>query len=334
MTSQAEIGTGNAAASEAETAEEEVPTFSTPFLILDDFLPRADAVAMRRQINGHFAEPHRHAPDTHQIWNYWHVPGLYTYLRTRPEKVIERELVLRFLRSLTVWAEYMLGLGHVTWPYLSLYVDGCQQNLHNDSTNGRFGFVYSLTWDERKTTGGETIVLREGDLFRDNMGRASAGSGLLDLIEPKFNRLVLFDDRMPHGVQRVEGSMNPVEGRFVLHGHISESGPTAAGPLDAAVITRAVYEVVGPLLSEVQKMPVLHHGPLVLRLAIEPDGKISRIDRLVDRLARGDGNSAGVVVGQVIQLLRGMRFPEADAATEATVPLLFGGNLPWIRPGG
>jgi hypothetical protein len=327
MTSQAD-------AAESDTETEEVSTFSTPYLILDDFLPRDEAVAMRRQINGHFAEPHRHTPDRHQVWNYWHVPGLYTYLRTRPEKVIERALVARFVQALTVWSEYMLGLGHVTWPYLSLYVDGCEQKLHNDSTNGRFGFVYSLTWDERKTTGGETIVLKEGDLFRNNMGNASAGSGLLDLIEPKFNRLTLFDDRMPHGVQRIEGSMNPVEGRFVLHGHISESGPMADGPLDAVAIARTVHDALGPLLSEVQRSPIRHHGPLVLRLTIEPNGSVSRIDRLLDRLARADGNSAGVVVGQVMQIARDLRFPDAPEATEATVPLLFGGNLPWMRPTG
>lgn len=329
MTSQAE------AAEAGSPAEEELPTtFSTPYLILDDFLPRDEAVAMRRQINAHFADPHRHTPDRHQVWNYWHVPGLYTYLRTAPEKLIERALVERFVRALTIWSEYMLGLGGVTWPYLSLYVDGCEQKLHNDSTNGRFGFVYSLTWDERKTMGGETIVLKEGDLFRNNMGNASAGAGLLDLIEPKFNRLTLFDDRMPHGVQRVEGSMNPVEGRFVLHGHISESGPTADGPLDAVAITRTIYDALAPLLSDVQRMSVVHHGPLVLRVAIAPDGTVSQIDRLVDRLARADGNSAGVVVGQVVQIVRALRFPEAPAPTEATVPLLFGGNLPWMRPTG
>lgn len=328
MTSQAD------AAEPASPAEEAPSTFATPYLILDDFLPRDEAVAMRRQINAHFAEPQRHTADRHQVWNYWHVPGLYTYLRTLPEKVIERALVARFVQALTIWSEYMLGLGHVTWPYLSLYVDGCEQKLHNDSVNGRFGFVYSLTWDERKTQGGETIVLKEGDLFRNNMGNPSAGSGLLDLIEPKFNRLTLFDDRMPHGVQRVEGSMNPVEGRFVLHGHISESGPTADGPLDAVGIARTVHDALAPLLSDVQRMAVFHHGPLVLRLAIAPDGTVTGIDRLVDRLARADGNSAGVLVGQTIQIIRALRFPEAPAPTEATVPLLFGGNLPWMRPTG
>lgn len=324
--------TSQAGTMEAEPeAGEGITTFSTPYLILDDFLPIEEAEAMRQQIESHFADPQNHTPDRHQVWNYWHVPGLYTYLRTVPEKVIEAALVDRFMRGLTIWSEYMLGLGHLTRPYLSLYVDGCEQKLHNDSVNGRFGFVYSLTRDDRKTMGGETIVLKEGDLFRSNMGNASAGAGLLDLIEPKFNRLTLFDDRMPHGVQRVEGSMNPVEGRFVLHGHISESGPSAEGPLDAVALARLVYDALGPLLSDVMRKHVFHHGPLVLRVTIEPDGSVSNIDRLVDRLARADGNSAGVVVGQVIQIIRAVRFPEASAATELTLPLLFGGNLPWMH---
>ena len=314
-------------------AEEPVTAFTTPFLILDDFLPGEEALAMRRQIDAHFADPQDHTAARHQVWNYWHVPGLYTYLRTAPEKVIERALVERLVQALTVWAGYMLGLGHVTWPFLSLYVDGCEQKLHNDSTNGRFGFVYSLTRDIRKTTGGETILLKEGDLFRMNMGRARAGLGLQDMIEPKFNRLVLFDDRMPHGVHRVEGSMNPVEGRFVLHGHISENGPTADGPLDPGVIAQIIHASLGPILSEIGRTSVVHHGPLVLRLVIGPEGTVRQIDKLVDRIARSDGASVEELIERLVRIVARLRFPVASKATEATVPLLFGGNLPWMRLG-
>jgi hypothetical protein len=37
---------------------------------------------------------------------------------------------------------------------------------------------------------------------------------------------------------------------------------------------------------------------------------------------------------RVIATVRGMRFPEAETATEATIPLLFGGDPPWMKAGG
>lgn len=310
---------------------DEPTTFSAPFMIVDDFLPKADADAMRSGIEAHFGQPHLHSPESHQVWNYWHVPGLYTYLRTTPEKVIERALVESFFETLAAWARRTLGLGSVTWPFLSLYVDGCEQTLHNDSTNGRFGFVYSLTADRRTTSGGETIVLKEGDLFRANMGRPCAGRDMFDLIEPSFNRLTLFDDRMPHGVKRVEGPMDPLEGRFVLHGHISESGPMVAGALEVDAVLRPVRERLEPLLADVRRIAALHHGPVVLRFTIEPSGAVSRVDRLVDRLAREDGERVTGLVDKVLERVRSMRFAKSPGSTEVTMPLLFGGQLAWMR---
>ena len=57
-------------------------------MIVDNFLPREFAAAMRADIDSHFAAPYQHHPDTHQVWNFWFVPQTYTYLRTQPEKVI------------------------------------------------------------------------------------------------------------------------------------------------------------------------------------------------------------------------------------------------------
>src|SRR5438093_630415 len=104
------------------------------FTIIDDFF--AEAASLRGGIDAHFAEPARHRAETHQVWNYWHVPGLYTYLRTAPEKVLPRDALDRFFARLRALALFRFGLAHVTWPYLSLYVAGCQQGLHNDATNG------------------------------------------------------------------------------------------------------------------------------------------------------------------------------------------------------
>src|SRR5262249_10272916 len=156
----------------------------------DNFLGTDVAQAMRKDVEEHFADPSRHRPETHQVWNYWFVPRLYTYLRTQPEKIIQPRIVEHFVSTLRNWSSESLGLEKVTWPYLSLYVNGCSQGLHNDSQNGRFAFVYSLTRIERRTTGGQTLLLREGDLFRRYLRKPSAGITFCELIEPQFNRLV------------------------------------------------------------------------------------------------------------------------------------------------
>lgn len=304
---------------------------ASPFFSVDGFLPQSEADRLRAEVDGHFAEPHKHRPDRHQVWNYWYVPQLYTYLRTSPEKVIAAPLMRRFYETLSIFAREVLGLGHVTWPNLSLYVDGCEQQLHNDSTNGRLGYVYSLTRDARKTIGGETIVLREGDLFRSNLEKAAAGWGLYDLIEPSFNRLALFDDRMPHGVRRVEGSMDPVEGRIVLHGHISEAAATADGPIPAQVVAAAVAGAIGRLEAELSASPAPPHGPLTLRMTIGRSGRIEQLQPLLNRVACADGRPAGEAVDRAMAAIRALTWPGSDDATEAVVPIVFGGPLPWMR---
>jgi hypothetical protein len=289
------------------------------FHVVDSFLGEDMALAMRSDIDAHFSDPRAHGPD-HQLWNYWYVPESYTYLRTTPDKVISRDKVEAFVQGLSQWAAVNLGFAAVTWPYLSLYVPGCSQVLHNDSTNGRIGFVYSLTRNDRKTIGGETIVLRDTDLFRTYLDRPAAGVGMFDKIEPRFNRLVLFDDRVPHAVQRVEGPMDPLEGRFVLHGHISEAGVVAQGGLHADQVKAATDEALAELAEAVS--PTIK-GPLVVRLTISAHGSVDGIRPLLDRLASSANEDTTVLRDHVIDRLSGVRFPAASAATSANVPLIF-----------
>src|SRR5437763_9342185 len=157
---------------------------SPPLVVTDGFLPAELALQMRRAIDEHFANPQSHRPETHQVWNYWFVPELYTYLRASPERVIGQEGAAAFYEALRRWSIATLGMANVTWPYLSLYVPGCRQGWHNDSLNGRFGFVYSLTRDLRRTLGGETLVRREADSFRDNLTQPQAGRGFYETVEP------------------------------------------------------------------------------------------------------------------------------------------------------
>lgn len=300
--------------------------FRAPHAFVDNFLPEEMARQMRAAIDRHFAQPYKQTAE-HQVWNYWYVPDMYTFLRTAPDKVIGRELLDRFHAALTAWSWKTLGLGNVTYPYLSLYVDGCQQSIHNDAGNGRFGYVYSLTWDQRETKGGETIVYHEGDLYRTSLTTMTGGrGGLYEMIESRFNRLAIFDDRMPHGVNRIEGSMNPVHGRLVLHGHISETGPGVRGALGPEQVGPLVEEAANEALSRFE-MRTDPHGPLVVRLSIGSDGKVADARLVLDRLAFPDGQSSEGMAEAVVEAVRQLDFPSAPDSTEAVVPIMVGGPL-------
>src|SRR4051794_28587046 len=290
------------------------------FVVVDGFMPIENAASMREDIDAHFAEPGQHKADTHQVWNYWHVPGSYTYLRTTPEKVIARDKVERFVAGLRDWTARNLGLAGVSWPYLSLYVPGCLQGLHNDSTNGRLGYVYSLTTDDRRTQGGETLLMHERDLFRSSLNSAAAGTDLFDLVEPRFNRLTLFDDRIPHAVQRVDGPMDPREGRFVLHGHISEAGVTAQGTLPPDAIQNEIVGLLGQLRGMFAGQV---HGPFVVSVEIGAGGQLTQMRPIVDRLASANGADLELVRRAIAERLQAIRFPAADGPTRANIPLVF-----------
>jgi hypothetical protein len=309
---------------------DDLPPFTAPHGFVDNFLSDDLARQMRSAIDRHFAEPYKQTAE-HQVWNYWYVPDMYTFLRTSADKVMGSVLLKRFHAALTAWAWHRLGLGNVTYPYLSLYVDGCSQSIHNDATNGRFGYVYSLTWDQRETRGGETIVFHEGDLYRSNLTTMTGGrGGLYEMIEPKFNRLAVFDDRMPHGVNRIEGSMNPVHGRLVLHGHISESAPSVRGPLEPQLVGAIVEEAANVALNRFE-MSCDPHGPVTLRLLIGANGEVEQARLLLDRLAFPDGSSTEGMADAVVEEAKKARFPVASSATEAIVPILVGGPLPRLN---
>jgi len=297
-----------------------------PVIVVDGFLPGPLAMAMRHAIDAHFARPETHRAETHQVWNYWFVPELYTYLRTDPVRVFGHAYATAFHEALRQWSTARLGMAEVTWPYLSLYVAGCRQGWHNDSRNGRFAFVYSLTRNERRTAGGETLVLHEDDPFRANLTTATAGRGLHDVIEPRFNRLVVFDDRLPHAVERVEGSMDPVEGRFVLHGHVSEKSAIVVGTLSAAAVAAPLNEALSAFGAEFAAAIALYHGPLSLRLTVGAAGRVEACEVLVDRVIHPDPRHVDwpVVRGHLLARLRALVFPASTGRSVLTQPVLFG----------
>lgn len=297
-----------------------------PVAMVDDFLPAGLAAAMRQAIDTHFSNPNAHRGETHQIWNYWFVPGLYTYLRTRADRVIDQEHVRSFILALREWSVENLGLGSVTLPNLSLYVSGCRQGWHNDSTNGRFAFVYSLTRDDRATSGGETLVMRDGDALRANLTWPAAGQNLYEAVAPRFNRLVVFDDRAPHAVQQVDGSMDPAEGRFVLHGHLSEAGPVITGALPPEVAVPLIEAVPHAFAREHGVRLAPYQGPLALRFLITAAGVVENCDVIMDRVLHPHGADTAwePLREALLERLEATRFPSAPGETKVVLPVMFG----------
>jgi hypothetical protein len=300
-----------------------------PFIVIPDFHP--EAAALRAAFDAHFADPVRHVPEIHQVWNYWSVPGHYTYLRTQPEKIIPRPLCDGLFTALARVAFERFGMSVVTWPFLSLYVSGCSQNIHNDARNGRLGFVYSLTnWDQRRFAGGETMIFRDRPFVGgDTVTEPRAATDFYDLVPPLFNQLLIFDDRVPHAVPRIEGTMEPHEGRVVLHGHFAEGPAVAVGALPMAVARAAVTALIGsvrPRLAEIGKGLA---GTLNLRVSVRGDGTVEGGQILYDRLlpvAEG-AVPAKDAIGAAIAMLRDVRFPAANGATMITFALPFGPPL-------
>jgi hypothetical protein len=296
------------------------------YLVVDDFMPGDVALAMRKAIEDHFGHPHRHSQNTHMIWNYWHVAGLYTYFRTLPEKLLGSRLTESFQSRLSGWSADTLGLLPGNSSYLSLYVHGCRQGQHNDSANGRFGFVYSLTRDLRKTSGGETLIWREEDYWQTRMARPCAGEDFFEAIEPRFNRLLVFDDRVPHAVQLVEGNMDPLEGRMVIHGHIREAGPIVCGPLQQEAVREIGNQLVAQFARELGDALRIYHGPAAVRFTVRTDGAVADARVILDRVRRlrGEGPKSQEMLAGLVRRVSALRFPEGTQETTITIPFAFG----------
>ncbi len=293
------------------------------YLRIEDNFSRS-AKALRAAFDARFADPKQTRSDRF-VWDFWNVPDQYTLLRTPADHFFPAKAYQAFLAELGSWASSNLGCTAITPPWLSYYIEGCEQKLHSDVPHGPWAFVFSLSPARPKFRGGETILLKPGVLnywqgFSDAKDREL--NSFVERVAPRFNRLVVFDPRIPHGVTRVEGTMDPREARLVLHGWFTEPKPCMEGPLQA----RQVAPVLDDAVSQIQKaLEGSWHGVLSLRLNISAAGTVRSVGVLADTLVPVNADPAGgkIFRNLLLETLKALRFPKAKGSTSITLPLLF-----------
>jgi hypothetical protein len=266
----------------------------------------------------------RNGGSDRRLWDYFYIPNLYTYLRARPEAVFPEELVSAFVDELTRWSLEHLGLGYVRFPTLSMYVNGCGQGLHNDARQGRMAYVYSLTrWDERKFSGGETALMLDADYWHsEKITRSSAEQSLVEYVPAVFNQLLVFDDRVLHGVSHVQGTMDPLHSRLVLHGHLREAGISVRGAHAARDLEVVWHDNVPRLERALESFDGAYDGIVTVRMSIGPDGAVTDCRVLLDTLVATARNvdSPARIAETLLSWCRSLELPPAAGSSSVSVP--------------
>jgi hypothetical protein len=292
-------------------------------VVVPDFLTEADE--MRAAFDGRFSDPRSTEPDRF-VWDYWHMPDQYTYLRTYGDRYFPAELTATFMERLREWGREVLGCGSVSPPWFSYYVDGCVQELHADVPHGPWAYVFSLTrWEERGFSGGETELLRPEslDFWRDfDPGRDLEAKDMVERIPSAFNQLTVFDARIPHGVRMVRGTHDPLDSRVVLHGWFKYPELTASEELQdekSMVALRLILTSMEKRLRELDSLT----GVITVRIELGAEGEVGEARVLSNTLVStaGDPNAAGEAVELLLDGLRGSRLPADGRGGWAILPL-------------
>lgn len=260
----------------------------------------------------------------------------YTLIRTPAHAFFPTELNALLEEKLLQYAQDELGCRSLSPLWLSYYVDGCHQGLHADNPHGPWAFVLSLTaWDQREFRGGETMILKSNVLDYWRTFDASEGTEMgkiFDLIEPKFDRLTVFDPRFPHGVREVHGTRDPLKARLVVHGWFSDPSPFFTGALSEEEATPALNSVLESMFQELQAEVGNVTGTLAVRLNISGEtGEVMEVSSLTDTLipvpGQGYENPEDIrheVQDCVQQFLMAAVFPTSKLGDSSiTIPLLF-----------
>ena len=144
------------------------------------------------------------------------------------------------------------------------------------------------------------------------------------LLPPKFNRLTVFDPRIPHGVREVRGTKDPRYGRLVVHGWFVQPQPFVEGPLDAQMLE----EHLGPLMHRAGQYVSAGldvAGLLSMRLQVAASGHVTDVVGLADttRAPGEQERERGRMVRTLLTEAKTLRFPPKKKPSRITLPLVF-----------
>ena len=87
------------------------------------------AAELRAVFDARFEDP-RATSRERFLWDYWHVEGQYSLIRTQAKAYFPRALYDRLEADLISYGERALGCRAISPVWMSYYVDGCVQELH------------------------------------------------------------------------------------------------------------------------------------------------------------------------------------------------------------
>jgi hypothetical protein len=297
---------------------------SRSVIIVDRFA--REAPSLRSVFDARFSAPR----DTHGdrfVWDYWHVPGQYTALRTPAWTYFPKRLYAQFHNRLVAWGRTHLGCHDISPPWLSLYVEGCRQELHGDVPHGPWAFVVSLTrWRGRTFRGGETLLVRDEvlDFWHDFASDRVVEHGeLIRVIAPEFARLTAFDPRIPHGVRTVTGTHDPREGRLVIHGWFVQPRPFVRGALSLRTLASWIEQLTGQLGTWLAGLAVT--GLVSIAFGVDRRGRVRNLRVLSDttRVPRADERARKALVRRICAAIAAQTFGAQRAPSHVTLPLVF-----------
>ena len=290
-------------------------------LITDSFTKQARE--LRQYYDEQFADP-RDSHSKRFVWDYWHLPEQYTLLRTPAYHYFPNKMYMSFHKQLVMWARQHLGCWDISPPWLSCYVDGCKQELHSDVPHGPWAYVFSLTPSKPVFKGGETLILKPETLsYWKNFSKTQdreLGS-IVEKIKPKFNRLIVFDPRSPHGVTEVRGTTDPREGRLVIHGWFMNPKTYTDGFLPSRATEKKLnqaFDQVSELIAGYEAV----QGTVSLRMQVSANGSVRSAKFYTNTLITQNGDIPADLNRRILSIYRNLEFVRARGSTDITVPLI------------